>query len=91
MSRVMVDTLTELLDLLTPDAIAPGEFLVERDDDGTRLLWRITEGAPPDGALDPARAGHCCLANSLAAVSQTPPICTPWRCPTRAAFTYPQV
>jgi len=51
-----VDNLTpnELLDLLATDAVPLGEYLFELRDDGARLLWRISEGAPPDGALDPA-------------------------------------
>jgi len=50
-----VDKLTpELLDLLTGDALPPGAYLVEQRDDGERVLWRLSDGAPPDGALDPA-------------------------------------
>ena len=46
--------LSEVLDLLAADdAVPPGAFLVEVRD-GVRVLWRISEGGPPDGAVDPA-------------------------------------
>ena len=48
-----MDTRRELLDLLASDAIPPGEYLVY-DDGEHRVLWKINEGEPHDGALDPA-------------------------------------
>jgi hypothetical protein len=34
-----------------------GEYLVEQDDSRRmRVLWRLSPGEPPDGALDPAPA-----------------------------------
>ena len=55
MCRSIMDTpLTDLLDLLTPpDAIAPDAYLVKQRD-GVTMLWRLSEGGPDDGALDPA-------------------------------------
>jgi hypothetical protein len=56
----VVDTMIpeQLLRLLaTDDAIPPGEFLVEAIGEAghlTRVLWRISEGEPAKGALDPA-------------------------------------
>jgi hypothetical protein len=32
-----------------------GDYLLEQRDH-IRLLWRLTEGEPPDGALEPAEA-----------------------------------
>jgi hypothetical protein len=32
-----------------------GEYLLTRDS-GRQLLWRISEGEPPDGALEPAES-----------------------------------
>jgi hypothetical protein len=41
----------ELLELLEDAPL--GHYLVERRGP-RRILWRLTEGEPPDGALEPA-------------------------------------
>jgi hypothetical protein len=48
MQEPLSDDPTELL-----DGVPLGQYLTERI--GARLLlWRLTEGEPPDGALEPA-------------------------------------
>jgi hypothetical protein len=48
-----------MLDLLPEDTaalladVSPGEYLLEHRGRWL-LLWRLTEGEPPDGALEPA-------------------------------------
>jgi len=56
-SLVDNSTPNELLDLVAPEGIGLGEYLLEELRDGRRVLWRISEGAPADGVL----AGHGCL------------------------------
>jgi len=44
----------DVLTQLATDAVPHGVYLLEELRDGTRVLWRISDGAPDDAALDPA-------------------------------------
>ena len=48
----MLDLLPEDTAVLLAD-MSPGEYLLEQRG-RWRILWRLTEGEPPDGALEPA-------------------------------------
>jgi hypothetical protein len=48
MLEPLLDDLVELL-----EGVPIGEYLVQQDDT-RRILWRLTDGEPPDGALEPA-------------------------------------
>ena len=48
MLEPLPDDLVELL-----EGVPIGEYLVQQDDT-RRILWRLTDGEPPDGALEPA-------------------------------------
>jgi hypothetical protein len=37
------------------EGVPCGDYLLECRD-GWRILWRLTDGEPPDGALEPAEA-----------------------------------
>jgi hypothetical protein len=75
MSKTCLRHDDELLDLLEPDSVPLGAFLVEAIG-GLRVLWRISEGEPADmsqtcsqhdGALEPAAAAWLSGAMKLAA------------------------
>ena len=48
-----MDAIDELLRSWLSDDLPPGDYVVD-DQGDRRVLWKISEGEPLDGALDPA-------------------------------------